>query len=85
MDYVGAKTLLEKAIYSAEENFGASHLTTAGVYSNWGMVYFNLKELKQAVTLLEKAYKVYKNHLGEAHPNTKTIKGNLDYVRSQMQ
>jgi len=30
--------------------------------------------------LLEKAYLVFKNLLGEQHPNTKTVKGNLDSV-----
>jgi tetratricopeptide (TPR) repeat protein len=83
-DYEGAKKLLEKATISDETNFGEKHPTTAVSYSNLAMVLYSLHDFKNAVVLLEKAYKIYFNHLGDNHPSTKTIKGNLDYLKSQI-
>lgn len=82
-DYQGAKSLLEKAVKLAEQNFGVEHPTTAVRYSNLALVNFELKEKDAAITLLEKAYRVYRNHLGEEHPTTKLIKENLDIVKQQ--
>jgi tetratricopeptide (TPR) repeat protein len=83
-DYGGAKKLLEKATISDETNFGEKHPTTAVRYSNLAVAHFHLHDFKNAVVLLEKAYKIYFNHLGDNHPTTKTIKENLDFVKSQI-
>ncbi len=84
-DYQGAKILLQKAMTSDENNFGENHPTTADTYSNLALVLEDLSDYEGAKTLLEKAYNIYRNHFGDSHPSTKIIKGNFDYVQSQIQ
>ena len=40
-----------------------------------------MKAYKKSEALILSAYQLYQRLLGEEHPNTKTIKGNLEYVR----
>jgi tetratricopeptide (TPR) repeat protein len=84
-DYAGAKGLLEKAMASAEKNFGAEHPTTAVSYSNLALVLKALGDYAGAKGLLEKAYAILKNWLGDDHPNTKIIRGNLEYLLELME
>lgn len=82
-DYTGAKELQEKAVESAERNYGSDHPTTAIRYSNLGTVLQGLKDYAGAKKLLEKAYKIFQATLGEDHPHTKTVKRNLDGVKNK--
>ncbi|MCO6491153.1 MAG: tetratricopeptide repeat protein, partial [Phaeodactylibacter sp.] len=54
-DYQGARELLEKAMRSDEQNFGAEHPTTAVRYSNLATVLQDLGDYQGARELLEKA------------------------------
>ncbi len=76
-DYAGAKGLLEKALKSAERNFGPDHPTTAVSYSNLGVVLAEMGELAEARRLLEKAHRVFARQLGEQHPHTQIVAGLL--------
>ena len=83
-DYVGARKLLEKAMKSAEANFGMDHPTTAVSYSNLGSILQDLGDYVGAKELIEKAFLILEKQLGLDHPNTQIIKGNLDYIQSLM-
>ena len=72
-DYQGARELLEKAMRSAEQNFGAQHPTTAVRYWNLGTVLQGMKEYAGARKLYERAFKVFQHSLGESHPYTKGV------------
>ena len=67
-DYQGAKTLLEKALRSAEKNLGADHPTTAIRYSNLAVVLQDLGEYQSALKLFKRALDVFKANLPEGHP-----------------
>jgi len=67
---------------SNEDNFGPDHLTTALSYWNLATVYIDLKNYSAAKELLEKAFTVFTNQLGENHPHTKGVKSWLDIFRN---
>jgi tetratricopeptide (TPR) repeat protein len=67
-DYEGAKGLLEKALASAEQNFGAAHPTTAGRYSNLATVLQALGDYEGALALAAKALAIFQNKLPAGHP-----------------
>ncbi len=79
-----AKELLEKALENDIINFGDKHPTVAIRQSNLAMVYKDLGDLQQAKKLLEKAYTTLKKNLGIEHSNSKTVKGNLYTVISEI-
>ena len=79
-DYQGAKVLLEKAVKSAEINFGDAHPTTAVSYSNLATVLQDLGDYQGAKVLLEKAVKSDEINFGDAHPNTAVRYSNLALV-----
>ncbi|PIE61482.1 MAG: hypothetical protein CSA29_03130 [Desulfobacterales bacterium] len=72
-----AKSLLEKAVKSAEKTFGEDHSTTAIRYSNLATVLANLGELKAVKSLLEKTLKSNEKTFGEDHPTTAISYSNL--------
>jgi hypothetical protein len=45
----------------------------------------DLGDLEGAKTLLIRAYEDFKNLLGEDHPNTLTVKSNLEVVELEIQ
>jgi len=79
-DYVKAKSLLEKAIHSSEQNLGENHLTTAVYYSNLGIVLQAKGDYIGAKALLERAMFSTKQNLGTNHPNTASSYSNLALV-----
>ncbi|MCP4134771.1 MAG: ATP-binding protein, partial [bacterium] len=79
-DYEGAKTLLEKAMLSDEQNFGPEHPTTALRYSNLANVLQDLDDYEGAKTLLEKAMLSDEQNFGTEHPNTAVSYSNLALV-----
>ena len=79
-EYEKAKILLQKALISAEKNFGEEHPTTASFYSNLATVLQGLGEYEQAIDLSQKAYQILFSHLGDKHPNTIKVKRNLDSI-----
>ena len=79
-DYRGAKGLLEKALASAEKNFGAVHPTTATSYSNLALVLQALGDYQGAKGLLEKAVASDEKNFGADHPTTANRYSNLALV-----
>ena len=79
-DYAGAKVLLEKALRSDEENFGASHPNTAVRYSNLATVLQDLGDYAGAKVLLEKALRSDEENFGASHPTTAVSYSNLALV-----
>ena len=79
-DYEGAKVLLEKAMISAEKNFGENHPTTAVSYSNLALVLQDLGDYEGAKVLLEKAMISDEKNFGENHPTTAVSYSNLALV-----
>jgi tetratricopeptide (TPR) repeat protein len=79
-DYVGARTLLEKAMYSTEQNYGPDHPTTAVSYSNLALVLLDLSDYASARVLLEKAVHSAEKNFGPDHPITATSYSNLALV-----
>ena len=60
-DYTGARKLLEKAMSSAEKNFGPDHPTTAVRYSNLAMVLKGIGDYEPALALSEKSLTILQN------------------------
>jgi len=79
-DYEGAKNLFEKAMRSAEQNFGESHPTTAESYSNLATVLQDLGDYKEAKNLLEKAKLSLEQNYGVDHAKTAVCYSNLASV-----
>ncbi|MDX1908253.1 MAG: tetratricopeptide repeat protein [Bacteroidia bacterium] len=79
-DYAGAKVLLEKAMASAERNFGELHPTTAVSYSNLATVLQDLGDYAGAKDLQEKAMASAERNFGELHPTTAVRYSNLATV-----
>jgi len=79
-DYSGAKALLEKAIQSAEQNFGLDHPTTAVRYSNLALVLQTLGDYSGAKVLLEKAMQSDEHNFGPDHPTMAVSYSNLALV-----
>ncbi|MEM6447969.1 MAG: tetratricopeptide repeat protein, partial [Cyanobacteria bacterium P01_D01_bin.123] len=79
-DYSGAKLLLEKAMASAERNFGPEHPSTARSYSNLATVLKALGEFEGAKHLLEKAMASDERNFGPEHPSTARSYSNLATV-----
>ncbi len=79
-DYEGAKGLLEKALQSAEKNFGPDHPTTAVRYSNLALVLKDLGDYEGAKGLLEKALQSDEKNFGPDHPTTAVRYSNLATV-----
>jgi CHAT domain/NB-ARC domain/Tetratricopeptide repeat len=52
----------------------------ARLQNNLATVLYNLGDFVGAKALLEKAYFIYLNHLGAAHPHTQATKATLNYV-----
>ena len=79
-DYKGAKGLLQKAMESAEKNFGPEHPKTAVIYSNLALVLQALGDYKAAKELLEKAMESDEKNFGPHHPKTAVTYSNLASV-----
>ena len=83
-DYAGAKTLLEKALRSDENNFGADHPTTAVRYSNLATVLQALGDYAGALELSAKALQVFKKVLPPGHPYIKIVSDNYQSIQQQI-
>ena len=59
-DYEGAGGLLEKALASAEKNFGKDHPNTAVSYSNLATVLCNLGDYERALSFSKKSVEIFK-------------------------
>ncbi len=69
-EYTQAKVLLQKAVASAEKNFGEDHPTTANSYDNLANVLQDLGDYAQAKELLQKAVVSDEKNFGENHSTT---------------
>ena len=79
-DFWEAKNFLEKAISSAEANFGQDHPITAVSYSNLATVLQDLGDYAGAKALLEKAMRSDEANFGQDHPTTARSYSNLALV-----
>ena len=73
-DYAGAKGLLEKALRSAETNFGPDHPSTAVRYSNLATVLKALGDYGQALSLAARAVTIFEHSLPAGHPYLATVR-----------
>jgi tetratricopeptide (TPR) repeat protein len=83
-DYTGAKELLEKAMRSAEKNFGIDHPTTAVSYSNLALVLKDLGDYDRALEFSKKALEILQNKLQPEHPNISTVKNNIESIKESI-
>ena len=77
--------MLTAALESDQHSFEPGHPSIATSQSNLALVLQALGDWEGAKTLLIQSYEAFKNLLGEAHPSTLTVKGNLDGVESEIQ
>lgn len=75
----------EQALALAQQTYAPGHTDIARCQSYLGLVLKDLGDLEGAKALLIQSYEAFKNLLGEDHPNTLTVKGNLESVESKMQ
>ncbi len=80
--YSASKILRQRALDIANNLLEDGHETIARYHSNLATVLKALGDYQGAKTLLEKAHGIFYTSLGTEHPNTKIIKGNLDFVIS---
>jgi len=83
-DYEGAKKHLEKAMRSAEKNFGPDHPTTAVNYSNLALVLQALGDYEGALKLSEKSVRIFKKVLPGGHPNIKIVSDIYESIKKQI-
>ena len=83
-DYQGAKTLLEKAVNSAEKYYGTDHPTTATRYSNLAVVLQDLREYNEALIFSRKALSIFRNALPKGHPHITTVSSIHQSIRKEM-
>ena len=83
-DYEGAKKLLEKALRSDEENFGADHPTVAVSYSNLALVLQDLGDYERALELSARSAAIFQKVLPEGHPYIKTVSDIYQSIKDQM-
>jgi tetratricopeptide (TPR) repeat protein len=83
-DYEGAKSLLEKAVKSDEQHFGANHPTTAVRFSNLAGVLEALSDFNGAKKLLERVVESAEQHFGVRHPTTAVSYSNLASVLQEL-
>jgi tetratricopeptide (TPR) repeat protein len=81
--YQLAKDTGQHALALAEQSFEPGHPSIATSQSNLALVLKDLGDLEGAKALLIQSYEALKNLLGENHPNTLTVKGNLESVESE--
>jgi tetratricopeptide (TPR) repeat protein len=79
-DYISAREFLEKALRSAEANFGENHFNTTATYSNLALVLQNLGDYAGSRELLEKVLRINEVNFGENHFNTAASYSNLASV-----
>ena len=83
-DYEGAKSLLEKALSSAEKNFGPEHPTTAVRYSNLALVLKDLGDYEGALKLSEKSLRIVQKVLPQGHPHIKIVSDIYQSIKQQI-
>jgi tetratricopeptide (TPR) repeat protein len=76
-----SRDLLRIVLGLAEKSFLPGHPTIAKRQSNLALVLADLRELKEAKELLTQAYHSFREKLGADHPSSKTVKGNLEFVK----
>ncbi|MCB9233385.1 MAG: tetratricopeptide repeat protein [Bacteroidia bacterium] len=75
--FLQSKELLQKAVHSAEKNFGPEHPTTAIRYSNLALGLKDLGETQPAKELLQKVVRSDEKNFGPEHPSTANSYSNL--------
>jgi hypothetical protein len=73
---------LERALAIVEASYGKEHLKVAVRLNDLALLYQMARRLKEAETLYERALKICEKQLGEGHPNTETVRKNLEYLRT---
>ena len=66
------------------ETLGEAHPDLAYSYNNLGMLLNDTGDKKDAVEHLQKALNLFEKALGSDHPNTKTVRGNLEGILREM-
>lgn len=72
--------LFLNAIKSDIENYGADNISLAQKYNNVAFVYHKMNMPNEAIKHFSNAYQIFKNVLGEEHPNTKDVTDNLNTI-----
>ena len=74
---IGEKCLVEFADIDEK-------LKMAKTYNNLGLVYWKLGEYQKAIEYYDKALQIWKDKLGENHPNTKIVMDNIRIAKSNL-
>jgi hypothetical protein len=83
--YQLAKDAAQHALALAKQTYAPGHNEIATCQAYLGLVLQDLGDLAGAKTLLIQSYEAFNNLLGKEHPNTLTVKGNLEAVESEIQ
>ncbi len=51
--------------------------------NNLGLAWYSLGEYEKAIGYFEQALDIFKARLGEDHPNTRVVQGNLDAAKAE--
>ena len=83
-DYAKALEYYEKALDKCER-LVPDHPLTATFYNNIGLVYDEQGNYTKALEYYEKALDIFERKLGPKHPDTMTVKINMQICRDEMQ
>lgn len=73
----------DKSLQIRENVLGKEHPQTAIVYYNIANVYVKQGNLEEALNYFEKALGIFIEKLGEDHPKTKTVKKDIEMLKSR--
>ena len=81
-DHSGALEWYKKALSICEEMLGVGHIDTALTYAGIALVIFDQGDYSGALEWYLKSYKGFLLNFGDSHPNTKSIKDNMEATYS---
>ena len=73
-----ARKNYERALHIHETTYGPNHTSVATDVINLGSLLKDFGDLDGARTKIERGYRIFRDRLGDEHPNTKIAKRHLD-------
>jgi tetratricopeptide (TPR) repeat protein len=82
-DLAGAREAYERALRIDEAAYGSDHPSVARDVNNLGVALQAQGDLAGAREAYERALRIFETFLPADHPHIETVRGNLDYLKSQ--
>ena len=83
-NYPAAERHYRRALAVAEKAHGETHAEVGATINNLATLLQATNRLAEAEPLMKDAVRIFENSLGSGHPNTVTVKGNLQHLQNAM-